>query len=384
MKYVRGTRFGSWLGLALGLSVLLVAGCGGNGGEEDAGGGAADITQKAESKLRKLYEGTYHEPPGGAPAPAKDKSIWVITVGIQLESVKHAAEGFAEAAGLLGWDVEIVDGRFDPTKWLAGVRDAILADPDGIWIFAFDCSSVRAGLEEAKRAGIPVVISAGADCKPSLVDHVTGYAQGSFSDFNFAFGEAQAWWVIAKTDGEAKVILFKETDIQTTIEIAEGVERVLELCSTCEILEVVEFTGAEVGPKLQEKAEQALLQNPDANVVVPTFEGPITGGVGAAVRAAEASGRDLIMTGGEGFTANVQLAHEGLQDMGVGYVGGWEGWLGVDAFLRIFAGEEPIEKTGLGVQVWDRQHNLPAKGESYNDNPPIDFKEAYKDSWGVE
>ena len=77
---------------------------------------------------------------------------------------------------------------------------------------------------------------------------------------------------------------------------------------------------------------------------------------------------DIIREGGVGVQA------------GVGTPARWEGFAGIDALLRLFAGD-PVAGSGIGLQVFDADHNLPAEGRYV---PPVDFESAYKKAWGVE
>jgi ribose transport system substrate-binding protein len=297
----------------------------------------------------------------------------------------EAADAFEAGAEKLGWNATVVDGKFDPNLWLEGIRQAVAAQADGIWLIFFDCAPVRAGLEAAKRADIPVIASAGFDCNaddpdaPSLFTWETRYVEGTFPDFQAAWGEAQAYWTIANTDGQAKVLSFIETDLKGTLIIGEEFESTIRECADCEIVDTIEFTGRDFGPALQQKAEQALLANPDADVVYANYDGPITAGIGAAVRA---SGRDLRVIGGEGLPPNLELIQDGRQDVALGYVAGWEAYAALDALLRIHAGEKPTKQTGLGVQITDADHNLPPAGEPYD--PEIDWQGLYERAWGVD
>ena len=103
-------------------------------------------------------------------------------------------------------------------------------------------------------------------------------------------------------------------------------------------------------------------------------------GIAAAVRA---SGRvnDLYVTGGEGQKENVALVREDKgQNSGSGSVIQWEAWGGADSMNRVLNGEEPTT-TGIGIQVWDKEHNLPAPGKAWE--PEADFRALYLKAWGV-
>jgi ribose transport system substrate-binding protein len=388
---------------ALVVTVLTVAasGCGGSGdGSGDVSSAssadakndpAAKIVAEANQQVDQLYKGTYKLPSGTSPTPASGKTIWAISAGQQALSPVNATRGLQTAGRVLGWNVKIWDGKYDPSQWLAGVRQAVSAKADGIWLYSFDCTPVKAAMQEAKRAGIPVVIAQGVDCGSganSLAAHVaaynTGYDNGvistkpgTFQTWNEAFGGIGAWWIVAKTKGQAKVIEFVETDIQATLQANAGVDGVLKRCSTCKVVDKVEFTGADLGPKLQQKAQQALLQHPEANAITGNYDTAVTSGIAAAVRSAH---RKIYLAGGEGYQPNMDLVRGGIQSTGAGYEAGWEGWCGADDFIYLFAKQRP-RVCGVGVMAYDLNHNLAPKGQNFSTR--LDYEQAYKKSWGV-
>jgi ABC-type sugar transport system substrate-binding protein len=133
-----------------------------------------------------------------------------------------------------------------------------------------------------------------------------------------------------------------------------------------------------LGPGLQEKVEQALLQHPDANAAVFAYDDLLTAGGAAAIRS---SGRNdqLNVIAGTGFKTNLDMIRKNQgQDAGYGYPYDLESWAGVDLMNRVFAGAKSTPN-GIGVQIYDREH-MP-DGDTYK--APFDFRAAYRKSWGV-
>ena len=58
----------------------------------------------------------------------------------------------------------------------------------------------------------------------------------------------------------------------------------------------------------------------------------------------------------------------------------WETYSAYDALIRLMLDQDPNEvDTGNGVQVCDKEHNLPPEGEPYI--PPVDFVASYHEMW---
>jgi len=62
------------------------------------------------------------------------------------------------------------------------------------------------------------------------------------------------------------------------------------------------------------------------------------------------------------------------------YPTGWLGWATIDTLNSVFHGQQPQE-SGIGWQLIDLQHNLPAAGKGWE--PAVDYVAAYKKAWGV-
>lgn len=351
-------------------------------------GSSSQLVKEAQAAVTELAKspGSYHEPPDSGVAPAADKDVWLISVGNEVDAVAESSRYFLEGAEALGWNGKVYDGKLQPTEWLAGVRQAVQAGADAIVLVAIDCAPVKQGLVEAKEKGIPVVSIEGFDCSelgqggPQLFSFRVGFSEGSFPQWQQAWGKAQADFTIAETDGKAKIVYLRETDVQATKLIADQyAESIEEKCPECEILEKIDFVGTELGPELQEQVQQSLLKNPDATVVYANYDGPIVASVAPAVRAAGKTG--MLVIGGEGSKPNLDLIRQGEQSMALGYVDGWESYASLDALNSIFAGKKPIEDSGMGVLLIDKEHNLPAAGEGTDSQLPFDWQQVYEKGW---
>lgn len=198
-----------------------------------------------------------------------------------------------------------------------------------------------------------------------------------------AWGAAQAAWVIAKTNGNAKVIVNTETDLAVTAAVTVGIKEEIAKCPGCSIVTDASFVGTDLGPALQQKIQQALLQHPEANAFIPAYDVVMTQSGGS--QALQASGRlhSLAVAGGEGTTAGIDQIRKGTgEQMCAGQSVEWEVYSAFDATIRLFLHKDPnAVDTGNGIQICDKDHNLPAQGKPYT--PPIDFAGAFVKMWGL-
>jgi ribose transport system substrate-binding protein len=340
---------------------------------------------RAQQRLAKLYASTYTRPPLKATTPPRDITVFYIGAGLGAAAISEAGKAFAEAGRRLGWKVVVVDGKFEPNTQLTALNQAIAARADAIVLYGIDCPTVTSGLTKAKRSGIPVIAEESVDCNAGgyrgqkLFAAEVTYREGPFLRWIIKYGEAQGTWLAAKAPGgHGRIIEFVETDILSVKLCAEGFKRAYKtLCPTCKIVSRVPFVGAGFGT-LQQKATAALLAHPEANQLYANYDSPVTAGIAAAV---QASHRKIQVMGGAGYAPNVTLVrNERGQSAGVGFAAGWEGFAAADVVIRVL-NREPVLSSGIGIQVWDAQHNLPPAGKEYT--PPIAYRSAYYKAWGV-
>jgi ribose transport system substrate-binding protein len=365
-------------------------GCGDDDDENDASTGSVSASDLAryQENLDRWYKGTNYPPEGPPVKPASGKNIWLIAIDNSLEVQQLENEAVQEAADKLGWRLHIVNGKSQTSEQLTGVQQAIADNADAIMLSYIDCGPLTSGIKQAHAKGIKVIGIESRPCEdPELIDWNLTYNGGL--DFQSwlrdQYGAAQGDWIVAKTKGQAKAIMLHQTDSLAAELPYIGARAAIEKCKTCEIVEVVDFVGTDLGPPLQQKVAQALNSNPDANAITYPYDQVATGGgVSAAVRA---SGREIFAAGGEGSVPGIKLIREGNagMDMCTGYASGWEGLMAVDAAIRLFAGRDPGElDSGSGTQACDKDHNLPPDGQSFQAGLTIPYTQTFYEMWGIE
>ena len=382
MKLYGTRRTAAIVGAAMLVAALSAcAGAGDDGGGKE--GDAADVA-RYQKNLDAWYKGTYKEPAAPEVKAPKGKEVWLVSAGMGIEYSVRVAAAAKQAAKDLGWTVHVFDAKFDPNQMLTGVQQAVVAKADGIMVTNIDCSYVKNAAKQASDAGIPIIGIEAQDCDPGLYGHVVGYSgKASLTEWLFDWGRAQAAWAIAETKGEAKVVLNTGTDSASTLGTAKGNKAEIKKCPTCEVVGDAKYVAADFGPKLQEKIQQAMTKSPQANVFIPSFDAVMTQSGGA--QALKSTGRlpQLAVAGGEGSSAGIEQVRSGQgMEMCAGQSGEWETYAAFDALVRLFLDRGPAEAdTGNGIQICDKDHNLPEKGKAYT--PPVDFVAAYQKLWGL-
>jgi ribose transport system substrate-binding protein len=352
-------------------------------------GSSSSASAAPNAVLDQVYKGTMTAP-SDTPRPAvKGKSIWIISAGQSSESSSVPVNAAADAAKTIGWKVHIFDSQLNPANSPTGVSQALAAHADGI-IVDGDCSFVRSQLEQAKAKGVVVVPIYGYDCNDpysgkSNEQLFTGYtnygpaANKNLAAFAESYGFAQGQAVIAATNGKARALVFNSPQSTVVHYLTVGFNRAIKGCSGCKVVQQIDFNGLQLGPQLQQIAASAILRHPEVNAIKSAFAAATLLSIAPAVQQSGRAGSIYVM-GGEGFQDELDLlrTHRGVNAVMIS-PSDWTGWSAVDSMNSLFRGEKPAF-SGLGWQLVDATHNLPASGPWI---PPVDFKAVYKKAWGV-
>ena len=343
-----------------------------------------------QATLNAVYKGTLSSPDTTPRPGVKGKKIVIISSGQSSISSSIPVNAAKEAAQALGWQVTVYDAQLNPATDPSLMSQALASGANGIVLDAIDCSNVKSQLEQAKAKHVFVVPIYAYDCndpfagkggKP-LFSAYTNYgpeANKNLGAFAEKYGFAQGQAAIAATGGKANVIFFNDEEATVLHYTGKGFKDAINGCSGCKIVADVEFKGLDLGPTLQQRAASVLLQHPEANVVKSPFTAATLLSIAPAV---QASGRasKLYVMGGEGFQPELDLirTHQGVNAVMIS-PSDWTGWAAIDTLNSLFLGQKPAY-SGLGWQLVDATHNLPASGPWVS---PVDFKAIYKKAWGV-
>ncbi len=365
--------------------VALVAGCSSSSTSSPAAQTAVSGASSGGTHPD-VYRGVLGTAPTAAVPPKPGALAWVVSCGQSVPTCASPAQAAVDAAQAAGWTAKLCDGQLNPQGWSACIRQGISAKATGIIVIGQDCDSFQAALREAKAAGIPTIGAGGNDCDISggtklysaVVQNLAGVTAEQWWR---RIGALQADWIIDRTSGKAQVLSLEFTDSIWGGWIQDGFTAELATCAGCKVLDTLQVGNADVaGGQLPQKFATALLKQPTANAVNVPLDGWFFAGLSQAV---QSSGRadQLAVIGNFGEQGNLDLIRKGNgEDATVGFSAPWIGWAGVDALARVLA-HQPVLPAGVGLQVIDSTHNLPAQGASFAYSPTIDYQSAYRKDW---
>ncbi|MFT3866658.1 MAG: substrate-binding domain-containing protein [Solirubrobacterales bacterium] len=392
------------------LLIGLVAGCGGGSSSssstasesttssEEAGGGetqsasSSSFVAEAEKELALDYKGRFTKPPTEAPEHKSGVNMWLISCGEASQGCSEPIAAAKKAGEKLGWKVTTFDGNFgEGDAYNNGIRQAISAGAEVIITVGVNCDQAKSGYQAAKAANIVVVGADSYDCSDPQVNAGANLmsAETLFTpefetagDTSEERGRAKADWIIVHTNGEAKVINTDFAALTGGRYENIGFEEEIKKCTTCEVVKKIEYTPTDTANGVLKQAwASALTQYPEANAGTNTSDGIIIqDGLAQAVQSAGRT-KTFALVGGEGYAPNVELIrNENGEDAATPFDSNWLAWGAVDTAIRIMAGQEAVPE-GMGVQVIDKEHNLPAEGEQYK--APVNYEALYEKAWGV-
>jgi ribose transport system substrate-binding protein len=386
-----GSRRGPVVALAGLLAAILLTGCGtaAQGSRTQKIRDVSPYLAAAQARVDNDYRGTNRKP-DPSPRPAtKGKRIAILSLGQISISSRTPSNAALEAAQVLGWQAQVLDGQLNPKIIPGLMQSALNSGVDGIIVDAIDCPLIAPQLAQAKAKGVPVIPIYAFDCNDALFG---GTGQNLFSGsvnygpdakdigtFTLDYGADQADAVIAHTGGHARVIFFNDPQLSVLQYTAQGFKDELARCEDCKLVQEVDFHANELGPQLYAKAAAALKNHPEANAVKIPYTSAALGGI---IDAVNKSGRsdDLFVVGGEGFEPEINLirGNGGLDTVNI-ISSEWVGWAAADTLNSTFLGRQPVD-SGIGWTLADLAHNVPKTGPYV---PAVDFRAAYRQAWGV-
>lgn len=135
---------------------------------------------------------------GSAGAALAAGKVAVITPYLAQPGTQFYVEAFQDAAKGYGWDVNVIDTKGDVAAAISRIEDAANQKVDAI-VINVDPAQVAAGLETAKKAGVPVFgMDAGAS--PLLITNVTSNGYSMAVD--------TAAYVANRINGKGNVVMF--------------------------------------------------------------------------------------------------------------------------------------------------------------------------------
>jgi ribose transport system substrate-binding protein len=349
---------------------------------------AGDVTTgAATAATQRAFAGTGSTVDSTPRHGVQGKHVVVISAGQASLTAKVGVDAAVDAARKIGWQVDVYDGKLDPSTYGSLVRQAIAAHADGIILGAIDCQTVAGPLREARKAGIKVVGAGSFDCDDP---HGGGRKQGLFSaninfaplakstaDFARGYGADAAHYVISASNNKARILAVNDPEFTTLYYTDNGFRKTVARSRGTRIVSTLNATTADfTSGRLVAMIQAELVKHPDITWIKSPFTYATTLGV---VPALAANPNHVKVMGGEGLEPELDLVRDGKITAVNVFPSEWFGWAAVDTLNSVFRGEKPVP-SGIGWMLADANHNLPASGPAKSS---VDFRAQYEKAWGA-
>lgn len=367
------------------LVAVALAGCGGT-----SGSGASSSTtavdpayfSSVQTQVDELKAPQTTLPPADGPAAVPGKKIAIVTITLAEAAAKRITESLEQAVTDIGWTSTTYDGQGSATTANDKMQQAVTTNPDGIVLVALDRTTVGAGLEAAKAAGIPVSCNFCWDLDAEDT-------RGPFADVQPALarlsdmGKASAQYAFVATEGHPKFLTFNDPALSNLIARQDGFDEFLAECQSsggdCSLVASKDFQVANATTTLAADAATLARANPDFNAIWASFDFAglqvINGLRQAGIVPTDTS--FLVSANGDGENMKL-IAEGGYQKATVAISFDWASYASIDNLNRVFAGGEPVDQN-VPIRLFDESNAGEVDGGAWISD--VDFRTAYTETW---
>ncbi|MBT2541619.1 substrate-binding domain-containing protein [Streptomyces sp. ISL-44] len=360
-------------------AAALVSGCARGpstgSGPSQAGCPATLAKAKAAVQQAENTDTAWHGPTSG-PAAVSGKTIVYVAQTMTNPGVAGVAKGVEEAAKAIGWQVRVIDGEGTPAGIQAALSQAITLKPAGIVIGGFDPQLTAQQMARAEAAHIPVigwhaVGSPGPSENPRLFTNITTKVED--------VARISADWIIARSDGDAGVVLFTDDSIPFAKNKADLIQRELAACSGVRLLSYENIPIPDASSRTPQAVSSLLSRFQDKWTYSVAINDLYFADAAPALRAAgkPGSGPPFNIGAGDGDPSAFQrINSKQFQAATVPEPLSQQGWQIIDEFNRAFAGR-PASGYVAPVHIATAENSHGATSWD-----PSGYREAYRKIWG--
>ncbi|WP_295895427.1 ribose ABC transporter substrate-binding protein RbsB [uncultured Vibrio sp.] len=249
-------------------------------------------------------------------------------------TMKDGAEAKAKE---LGYELIVLDSQNDPSKELSNVEDLTVRGVKAILINPTDSDAVSNAIRIANRSNIPVLTLDRGASRGEVASHIA-------SD-NVIGGEMAGHFIMEKVGEKAKVIQLE--GIAGTSAARERGEGFMNAVDGSE-MELMASQPADFDrTKGLNVMENLLAANPDVQAVFAQNDEMALG----ALRAVQASGKDIMIVGFDGTDDGIAAVNRGMLAATVAQQPDLIGALGVETAVSVLKGDEVKEYIPVPLKI---------------------------------
>jgi ribose transport system substrate-binding protein len=326
---------------------------------------------------------TLWDGPTSGPKLQTGKRIIYIAGDMKNGGVQGVQVGLSEAAATAGWKLETLDGGGSIKDQLAALNQAIAQKPDGIVIGGWNPNVAKIPLKKAVSEGITLVAwhavpEPGPIAKYDIFYNVT-------SD-STQVSQIAAQYAIAKSNGQAKVLIFTDSLYQIALDKANVMKKEIEKCSGCQVLEFIDTPLADTANRMPSMTFSLLQKYGDKFQYALAINDLYFDFMAPSLKTAGKGGdkAPYSISAGDGSVSAYQRIRAGdSQSATVPEPLKLHGWQLLDELNRAFAHQPPSGYVTPAHLV--TRDNIGSDGGKNNlFDPQNDYQGHYKTIWGVK
>ncbi|WP_207307819.1 substrate-binding domain-containing protein [Arthrobacter sp. S39] len=339
--------------------------------------GCADVVATAQKAVDAASKSdTPWDGPTTGPTAASGKTLVYVAQSMTNPGVAGVAKGLQEAAAAIGWNVKVIDGLGTPAGIQSAFSQALTIKPDGIVIGGFDPKTTAAQVAEANAAKIPLAAwqalsTPGPSTDPLLFTNITTKVED--------VAKISADYVIAKSNGNAGVVIFTDSSIPFAEGKSQMIRKELETCSGIKVLEYDNVPLSDVSARMPQEVSSLLSKHNEAWTYSVAINDVYYENAAAALRAGgvKAGGAPFNVGAGDGDSSALQrIKADDYQAATVPSPLKSEGWQIVDELNRAFSGQPA---SGYVPQIHVSTKENTTATDAWD---PAGYQDAYRAIWG--
>lgn len=246
-------------------------------------------------------------------------------------------DGAKAKAKELGYNLIVLDSQNDPSKELSNVEDLTVRGVKAILINPTDSDAVSNAIRMANRAKVPVLTLDRGASRGDVVSHIA-------SD-NVVGGEMAGHFIMEKVGEKAKVIQLE--GIAGTSAARERGEGFMNAVNGSEMQLLASQPADFDRTKGLNVMENLLAANPDVQAVFAQNDEMALG----ALRAVQASGKDVMIVGFDGTDDGIAAVERGQLAATVAQQPDMIGALGIETAAKVLKGESVDEYIPVPLKI---------------------------------
>ena len=317
------------------------------------------------------------------PADLKGKKVTIVQLGDQIPVIHGVAVGEKQALEKLGAEVNLCDGKFNPSSVADCLKTAGDQKVDYVITNFVDYEMVPAAIDALTSKGTKVLVGSMHESPKAKKSENLAFFDAT--ERVALLYEAMATDAFAGQGEETQPLFLKLMDSSTTKDASERmITKFEELCPDCESSSV-EFTTANLD-KLSSTVSAALVSNPETNAIVV----PVDTFVPPAIQGAKSANKidQVKIYSSSSDLAGLQRVKDGSQASDLGTPVIFEGWKHVNALVQMASGEtvEPADVLVTRAFTPENVKELKLDSKTYltDDWFGTGYQDELLEAWGVK